>query len=99
MRLLLTEKRHPPGQDERATKSEVAGKIKRGDSVVRRFENGETAPNYRDLDDFFGAYAEATDSEIAELWAVAIKRATEWAEAEDAKKAGEAARHADEESD
>lgn len=77
MRRVLAETREPPGLNAVATKSEVSSRIKKGESVVRRFENGETAPNYDDLDAFIGAYAEATGVSVFDLWDKAIQEARE----------------------
>jgi hypothetical protein len=75
LRAVLSETRAPIGRPEKATKSQVAGRLGKGESVVRRFEGGENAPNYKDLDSFIQAYADATETSVFDLWDEAIRRA------------------------
>jgi hypothetical protein len=75
LRLVLSEARAPAGREEVATKSQVAGRVGKGENVVRRFEADESAPNYRELDDFIQAYADATETSVFDLWDEAIRRA------------------------
>ena len=75
MRRVLTETRQPPGRDPVATFSEVAGKMKVNDNVIRKFERAESGPRYGGIDKFVAAYADATNTSVFDLWDEAISRA------------------------
>jgi hypothetical protein len=77
LRTVLTETRQPPGREAVATFSEVAGKLKRNDNVVRKFEKGQSAPKFEEVDALVAAYSDATGVSIFDLWSAAIKRAKE----------------------
>lgn len=75
LRVVLTEARQPPGREAKATFSEVAGKLKQNDNVIRKFEKGETAPNYERVDALVEAYATTTGVSPIDLWREAVDRA------------------------
>ncbi len=70
-------------REPKATFAEVAAKFGSGENVIRKFERGETAPRYDDLDSFVAAYAESAEVSVFDLWDEALQRARNSAEAED----------------
>lgn len=97
LRATLTEARQPPGREPEATFSEVAGKLRKNDNVIRKFEKGEAGPRFDEIDDLVAAYAEATDLSPFDLWQEAIERARatgSTSRSRDEARAGRAARAA-----
>ena len=72
LRQILTEAREPT-----ATYAEVAARFGKGENVVRKFERGETAPRYDDLDRFVESYADLARVSVFDLWDEALHRARE----------------------
>jgi hypothetical protein len=75
LRSVLTETRHPSGRDPVATYSEVAAELKQNENVIRKFERGDSAPNYERVDALVSAYAKATGASVFDLWDKAIEAA------------------------
>lgn len=70
LRQVLTETREPA-----ASFADVAARFGKGENVIRKFERGDTAPRYDDIDDFVDAYADAAGVSPLDLWLEAIDRA------------------------
>lgn len=62
-------------EDHEVTFGQIAVQIGRVENVVRRFERGESAPKFREVDALVAAYADLCDVTPAELWLRAIARA------------------------
>ena len=75
LRAALTEARQPPGREPVATFSQVAGKLKKNDNVIRKFEKSEAGPRFDEIDELVAAYAESTGVSVFDLWDEALRRA------------------------
>lgn len=75
LRSVLTETRQPAGREPVATFSEVAAELRQNENVIRKFERGDSAPNYDRVDALVAAYAKATGVSVFDLWDKAIKEA------------------------
>lgn len=71
LREVLTEHR-----ELKSNRLKVADAWGRDDAVsVRKFEEGKTAPRYREIDGLVAAYAKVTGVSVFDLWDEAINRA------------------------
>lgn len=62
-------------QADRVIWSDISGKVRRTENTVRRFEKGESAPKFDEIDLFVNGYAEALDLDPMALWQQALERA------------------------